>query len=56
MTDEINKADLVDQLAQHRTDNAEERDLFNITEIDRAPKWDGHTANDVERLMHVSKS
>lgn len=28
-------------------------DLFVIPEVARAPKWDGHTAKDVKRLMEV---
>ena len=30
-------------------------DLFHIKELDKAPKWDGHTANEaIERLLSLS--
>jgi hypothetical protein len=29
-------------------------DLFDIPEIDKAPKWDGHTAKDVKRLLTLN--
>lgn len=30
-------------------------DLFHVKELDKAPKWDGHTANDaIERLLSLS--
>lgn len=29
-------------------------DLFKIKEIIAAPEWDGHTAADVRRLLHVN--
>jgi hypothetical protein len=28
-------------------------DLFKVKEISNAPEWDGHTANDVERLLSL---
>lgn len=28
-------------------------DLFKCKELDRAPKWDGHTDKDVERLLSL---
>lgn len=30
-------------------------DLFKCVEIERAPKWDGHTDKDVERLLSLGK-
>ena len=27
--------------------------LFDCPELERAPEWDGHTADDVERLLHL---
>ena len=30
-------------------------DLFNVKEVERAPKWDGHTPNDaIERIMSLN--
>ena len=29
-------------------------DLFKVTELDRAPEWDGHTSKDVTRLLSVN--
>jgi hypothetical protein len=29
-------------------------DIFKIPEIEAAPSWDGHTAAEVERLLHVN--
>lgn len=28
-------------------------DLFNVKELEKAPVWDGHTSNDVIRLMSL---
>ena len=28
-------------------------DLFECTEIDKGPKWDGHTDKDVTRLLSL---
>ena len=28
-------------------------DLFKVPELERAPEWDGHTSNDVTRLLSV---
>jgi len=28
-------------------------DLFNVTEFDRAPEWDGHKPEDVNRLLSL---
>ena len=30
-------------------------DLFKCVELEKAPKWDGHTDKDVERLLSLSK-
>ena len=30
-------------------------DLFKCKELDKAPEWDGHTDQDVERLLSLSK-
>ena len=30
-------------------------DMFNVPEISRAPKWDGHTADDITRLLSLLK-
>ena len=30
-------------------------DLFKCMELEKAPKWDGHTDKDVERLLSLSK-
>lgn len=30
--------------------------MFTCKEIDRAPKWDGHTDQDVRRLLSISKN
>ena len=30
-------------------------DLFDIPELERAPEWDGHTSEDVQRVMSVLK-
>ena len=29
-------------------------DLFKVTELDRAPEWDGHTSKDVNRLLSIN--
>lgn len=29
--------------------------LFHCREVERAPEWDGHTADDVERLMSLEQ-
>jgi hypothetical protein len=28
-------------------------EYFNVKEVEFAPKWDGHTANDIERLLSL---
>ena len=28
-------------------------DLFDVKELDQAPEWDGHTSNDVDRLLSI---
>ena len=28
-------------------------DMFNVKELDRAPKWDGHTSDDIVRLLNL---
>lgn len=28
-------------------------DMFRVKDLDRAPEWDGHTANDVDRLFYL---
>ncbi len=30
-----------------------EWDLFNCKELDKAPEWDGHTDEDVKRLLSL---
>ena len=29
-------------------------DFFRVPELERAPEWDGHTSNDVQRLLSVT--
>ena len=31
-------------------------DLFNCEELDRAPEWDGHTDEDVKRLLSLPRA
>lgn len=28
-------------------------DMFNVKELDKAPEWDGHTSNDITRLLSL---
>lgn len=51
--DDINKADLVDQLAQHRTDNADEKELLIAYYDDQYGYLDGFTTEELIEMVEA---